>query len=74
MSLPDARRPEQQNILAIGGPAALAEISNLFGIEGGLGLKVEASHIVEYREVGEFQRHLNASVVFFSDLPLAEER
>ena len=73
MRLANAGRPEQQHILAVGDPARRGEVSDLFGIDRGLRLEVEAGEFLHRREVRKLQGHLDAPVVLPRDLALAQQ-
>jgi hypothetical protein len=70
--LADARRPEQQHVLAVGDPARRRQVADLLGIDRGLCLEVKARKLLQSREVGELQSHVDAPVILAGDLALAQ--
>jgi hypothetical protein len=56
MRLAHARRAQQQEVLAVGDPAALGQVAHLLGVHGRLRLEVEAGEVLHYREVRELER------------------
>ena len=73
MRLADARRSEQQHVLAIGDPAGAGELTDLLGIDRGLRREVKAGEVAHEREARELQRHLDAPLVLAGNLALAEQ-
>ena len=74
MRLADAGRPEQQQRIAVGHPAAGRQLADLRGIERGLGIEVEAVERRTVRELGDAQAHLDAPLLAMRDLRLAQQR
>src|SRR5918996_909469 len=73
VGLADARRPEQQQRLAVGDEPAGCEIADLLRVERGLGFEVEAGEVPHVRELRDRHRHLDPALVLAGDLPLAEQ-
>jgi hypothetical protein len=73
MRLADARRAEQEQVLAVGDPPTGGEIADLLRIDRGLGVVVEAGEILDRREVGELEGHVDAPMVLAGDLALQEQ-
>ena len=71
MRLAHTGRPEQQQRLAMGHPAAARQLANLAGVKRRLGGEVEAVEIARVWKVGDFHRHLDSALVLSGDLALA---
>ena len=74
MRLADARRPEQQERIAMLDPAAGGQVADLRLVDRGLGGDVEPVAIAHDREACEPDAHLGAPLVLAGDLALTEER
>jgi hypothetical protein len=74
MRLADARRPEQQHVLAVGDPARGRQVAHLPRVDRRLRLEVEACQVLHCREVRELERHLDAPMIFPRDLAFAQHR
>src|SRR3974390_2576718 len=73
MRLADPGRPQQQQSLAMGHPAAGSELADLPRIERGLSGKVKAVELAHHWEVGDLARHLDAPFILAGDLALDQK-
>lgn len=71
VGLADPRRAEQPHALAVADPAPGGQLAQLFGIDRGLGVVVEALQGAHEREFGLRQTQLDAPLVLVRDLGLA---
>jgi hypothetical protein len=62
MGLADTRRPQQEQRLAMGHPAAGGQVADVAGIEGRLGREVEAAQVAMGGEVGDLAGHLDPAL------------
>ena len=62
-----SRRPEQQDVLTIGDPAALGEITDLLGIDRRLCGKFEAGDVAMKREARKPHPHFDPALVSARD-------
>src|SRR5690606_23329018 len=73
MGLAHSGWAEQQERIPIADPAAGSELLDELGIEGWLGVELEALERAHEGELGDGTRHLDAPLVLARDLGLAEE-